>query len=255
MEYLNYMQSQVVYESRLSEQSISLIAGALLNRLYLDQPVPADKLASVTYTKSVPLYLAPDKPIIKMTKRKYVESFRQEGTIRLGTFHEYSKYDHEEIGDNTEGSFLLVGQNDSMTTFFQGGGGFNSYIFCCFTGDPDQNCIERFGYDSYYKIVNPLGFAQALCRGLQAYNYCFSQCVYSNSREKVIVGEASEFYNPRQISNQTMLLVNLSKYFVKPNQYAHQSEYRFIFLMKSVVDEPIIIKCPDAVKFCDFGDS
>jgi hypothetical protein len=168
--------------NNIDQVGIRAMAGALLNRLFLDQPIPYDKFADVVEESQIPLYIVPRRPVIKMTKREYVDAFFRDGTLRLGTFSYYNRFDHEEIGDNTEGSFILVGQHPPTTAFVEISGGFNNYVFCCYSGDADDACIRRFGYDASYRILDVNAFASAIQKRIGAVNYWFSECVYSKDK-------------------------------------------------------------------------
>lgn len=229
--------------------SIQALAGALLNRLSIHKPIPLDKFADVVDESRIPLNIVPERPVIKMAKSEHVEAFFRDGTLRLGTFSYYNEFDHEEIGDRTEGSFILVGQHPPTTAFVEISGGFNYYVFCCYSGDADDACMHRFGYDSSYRIVEVEAFATAIQKRIGAISYRFSECAYS--KDKVIIGKVGSDFDFNVMSARLIDLVNEAKYFVKPVAYSNQSEFRFTWQMPSDVDVPLDIKCPEAIQFCE----
>ncbi len=242
-----FVKSYLVYD-KLEETPIRAIAGALLNNLYIDQEIPSDKYAEIVYEKDIPLNVFPTKPVIKMAKKDHIEAFFRDGTLQLGTFDYYNSFDHEEIGDSAEGSFLLVGCSPSHTAFAEMGGGYNNYVFCCYAGEPDEMGIKRFGYESYFEIVDILGFAKAIQSQIDATKRWYGACAYST--DKVLLGDTPPNFDFNVLSDIQLDLVNMSKYFIKPSTYSHQSEFRFIWQMHSDVEKPLIITCPKAVKFC-----
>ena len=44
-----YITTHLSYPPNLLDEQIRAIAGALINRLYIDQPIPFDKFADITY--------------------------------------------------------------------------------------------------------------------------------------------------------------------------------------------------------------
>lgn len=240
--------SYLVYEELLDDTQIREASGALVHGLPLDQPIPKEKYAETVNEEQIYLNAIPSRPVIKMAKKKDVDSFFLNGTLRLGTFSYYNRFDHEEIGDTTEARFILVGRKPSSTAFTEIAGGFNNYVFCCFSGEVDERCIRRFGYDDSYEIIDVAGFSRAISKKLDATGYCWSECVYS--KDKVIVGRLNESFRFDVLSAHLINLANEAKYFVKPNTYSHQSEFRLLFQVESDVDEPIDLDCPEAVQFC-----
>ncbi|MCB0084965.1 MAG: hypothetical protein KDE47_28690 [Caldilineaceae bacterium] len=247
MNRATYISSYLIYNN-IDLVAIQAVAGALINRLYLDQPIPYDKFASVVDEAQVLLNVVPTKPVIKMAKAEHVDAFFRDGSLRLGTFSYYNKFDHEEIGDRSEGSFILVGQCPPTTAFVEIGGGFDHYVFCCFCGEADQACLQRFDYDSSFQIVDIEGFATAIQKRLGALSYRFAECVYS--RDKVVVGRVERDFDFNRMSARLLDFVNEAKYFVKPDKYSHQSEFRFTWQMPSDVDVPLDFQCPEAVQYC-----
>ncbi|NJN82366.1 MAG: hypothetical protein HC802_08885 [Caldilineaceae bacterium] len=239
--------SYLIYNN-IDSVAIRAVAGALINRLYVDQPIPYDKFASVVDEAQVLLNVVPTKPVIKMAKEEHVDAFFRDGSLRLGTFSYYYTFDHEEIGDHSEGSFILVGHCPPTTAFVEIGGGFDHYVFCCFCGEVDQACLRRFEYDSSFQIVDVEGFAAAIQKRLSALSYRFAECVYS--RDKVVVGRVERDFDFSVMSARLLDLVNEAKYFVKPDKYSHQSEFRLTWQMPSDVDIPLDFQCPEAVQYC-----
>ncbi|OEK01864.1 hypothetical protein BFP97_10205 [Roseivirga sp. 4D4] len=235
-------------ETSISNEKLRSIAGALLNNLYLDQEVPKEKLAELTFESEFQSLLEPQEKLIKMSKKEHIDSFFKDGTLRLGTFKDYQKSENEEIGDKSEGCLLVIGRNSKRTGIAHISSGFNNFVFCCFDGEADQTLVGKFDYDDYFFIDNPNGFAQAIADRLPCPNIYRSRCVYRN--DKVLVGTPPPNFNFYKMSHELRNLVNWGQYFIKPVRFSHQKEYRFIWELDEDIDEPFLMKCPEAVEYC-----
>ena len=51
-------------------------------------------------------------------------------------------------------------------------------------------------------------------------------------RDKALVGKVPEDFNFMTISSKQLDFVNSAKYFLKPNKFSHQNEFRFIWEVK-----------------------
>jgi len=110
-------------------------------------------------------------------------------------------------------------------------------MFCTTLGDIDREVAQNFGYDDGYEILKA------------AQKFSYAECLYSRSR--VIIGKLPEDFILNRIDDSTYsLLVNESKYFLKQKYFKYQQEFRFIWKMSSQVSSPLIINCPEAVKYC-----
>lgn len=242
-----YITSYLRYNG-LDERAIRAISGALIHRLYIDEPIPPEKHAEIVYDTEIALDQIPETRVIKMSRKEHVEKFFDDGTLQLGNFNYFNSFDHEEIGDRSEGTFVLVGRRGDEFGFAEIGGGFHYHAFCAYAGDPDPKCIERFGYDSYFSIDDVDGFSTAILKTLRSNHYHYSSCVYR--KDKVVVGDVSNNFDFNQISDRLLELVSEAKFFVKPRNYSHQSEFRFIWSNVSDLTAPKIIKCPEAIEYC-----
>ena len=234
--------------SGLDERAISAISGALIHNLSINEPIPPEKHAEVVYDFEIPLDQTPETRVAKMWRKEHVENFFHDGTLQLGNFRHFNKLDHEEIGDTSEGSIVIVGRRGDELGFAKISGGFHYHAFCTYSGDPNPDCIKRFGYDSCFFINDVDGFSGAISKTLQSNHYHYSSCVYR--KDKVVIGEVSNNFNFNQISDQLQRLASEAKFFVKHCQYSHQREFRFIWSSEKDLTEPMMIKCPEAIKYC-----
>jgi hypothetical protein len=208
-----------------------------------------ERYATVVKESAVQRMVLPSGPITKMARREHVESFLKDGRLRLGTFTYFNQFDHGEIGDSAEGSFVLAGRSSSKTAICKAAGGYDHYVFCCYNGEPDAVCIERFGYDSAFIIKDPKRFAAAISRALQAQHFEYASCVYSP--HKAIVADVPDDFAFSVISHHLLDLANSAKYYVKPDRYSHQREFRFLWKMPRDVSAPVDLCCPEAAQFCE----
>ncbi len=231
---------------------ISAITGAMINNLMFDEPVPKEKLAEITLEEEFDDLTEPKDQLIKMTKKKFVDSFFENGTIRLGTFRDFAQSENNEIGDKSEGSLIVVGRDSQMTGFARIASGFNNFVFCTYIGKPDPELIQNFEYDDYYIINDPEGFANAIADRLACPTIYRSGCLYRTN--KVLVGTPPPNFDFYSLSAELRNLVNKSQYFIKPLKFKPQREYRFIWELDEDVDDPFVFNCPEAIKYCSRGD-
>jgi len=237
-----------VFEPKLNSEQIIGITSLMHDYNFPNNPNQSINIPIIARESDFENLETPCKKVIKMSKTNYIDNFFKDGSIQLGSFKYYQKFDNPEIGDKTEGWFVLVGENENQTIISVVSGGFNNYMLCCFDGDPDQNIINRFEYDDYFEINYLDGFTKAISNTLNATNYKRSKCFYALS--KIMVGKVNPNFNPNIISADMIHLINNSKYFLKTSNFNHQVEYRFLWTIPSDIDDKKIIKCPEAIKFC-----
>lgn len=243
-----FITEYLLYPPNLQDEHIRALTGALKNGLFLDQPIPYDKFADITYESEFNGLEKPSSSIIKMSKREHVDSFFKYGTLQLGTFEYYRNHENEEVQDKEEGSTILVGSNSQNTAVVTITGGFDHYTFCCFDGQADPEIIKKFDYDSYFKIIDPVGFQQAISKKLNAVFSMKSKCLYKN--DKVLISQVSDNFNFGVLSSHMETLGDISKFYIKNRRFAHQNEYRFTWKVQNDIKKPIIMDFPEAVKFC-----
>jgi hypothetical protein len=234
-----YFLDYIVYEN-ISDETACAIAGALT--------IPRDPFPQIVDETDFTLNVCPTFPIIKMSKSAHIDHFFNDGSLRLGSFKYFNEFDHPEIGDPTEGSFILVGKDRHITAFAQIAGGFNYLAFCCFAGELDQSISKEFNYDSAFEIVDIEGFADAVQSVINSTVYLHGECLYSKNR--IIRGSANGFDFFSTMSNRLLDLVSEAKFFLKPIHLSHQSEFRFLWKMNKDFSGFLDIKVPEAIKYC-----
>ena len=228
--------------SRIPELAGAILAtvGGCNNEL----GAPVDVICS----NEIILNQAPKNSLIKMALADHVDEFFEFGKLSLGCFKYFNTHEHSEVKDEWEGKCLLVGIGDRFTSFTTIHGGFNHYVFCTYDGDPDPECLKDFGYDSHFCINDPVKFANAVQRSLNAHSFDVGKCLYSDY--KVVSAEVKDEQYFCRISAETQKLGGIAKYFVKTDKYSHQCEYRFIWTMNNDIVDRAFIYCPEAVQYC-----
>lgn len=233
----------------LNDAQIREVGGKLKHGLYLDQPIAPGQHIDFISVSTVRVGELPSAPILRMAKKVHVDNFFDHGALRLGSMKLYRGYDHEESGDKEEGKFMLVGRNQRATFFADVGGGFDYFALCMFAGEPDPICRDRFGYDAWFRVIDPLGFAKAISAQIGAELYCYGLCVYCDY--KAIVAELPATYDFSFLSHEILEPFARTQYFIKPSSFAHQHEFRILWKMRGEVELFKDIECPEAVRFCE----
>lgn len=237
------------YHRNMSDLEIQGLCGIYAHNVLQPQDFQPHMLVTPVNEADIHRMEVPKKPIVKMAKKEHVESFFETGTIQLGSYEYYNNFDHGEIGDEKEGEFILIGERDNFTVAVKIADGFDNYLLCTYQGEPDPETLEKFGYDSGFIIIDPVGFANAIQKALGAQRHEFASCVYS--QHKAYRGEIQPGFSPLHIDHRTSEVVSTARHFIKPDQYAHQQEFRFTWKMPHDVREPLLLACPEAVQYCE----
>lgn len=236
------------YPSDMHFIKMRSICGSFLHNLPIDEPAPLELHPNIIGESAVKLMQIPSSPIIKMARKEHVDRFFNHGVLRLGSFKYFNQYDHKEIGDMQEGRTIVIGKSLIRTIIADCAGGFDRYIFCCYTGEPNRQSIQKFGYNDAFIIKDPLKFAEVISEKLSSIKYEYANCVYNPN--KVMLGVIPKDYPNNIISHQLLKIANTAKYFLKPDNYSHQHEFRFTWEMPSVVESFIDLECPEALDYC-----
>lgn len=195
----------------------------------------------------------PEK-VTKHTAAKYVQSFRNEGILKLGTFGEFRESDNPANQDPTEGQQLVWIEQSDLSYYDVGGADESFKIFC--TSLKHAKSRETSGYgDSRYVIEDLQGFLYAVAQQTGMIPLALSRCLYRNSRvlnvrDETTVGCPNPLNPPTNI--QKYAQIGLS--FIKPHGHAEHAEFRFLWHdPEKRIPSSGIVRCPSARDYCSFS--
>lgn len=212
--------------------------------------------------------------LYKFLKQKHALSFMQTGELRIGTLYKYRKCEKygTEIGDQGEGSkrTVCVDSVDSATqvlahpflsNFIRVSPGAEVRIHdALFTTQEESKDLyiysmteslipataQEFGYDSCLVIKQPMSFFSCIDAALRLVTsvengFRVEKCIYISrtqlySLEHGIAPAAEHQAHPA---------------FIKDTRYAYQREVRTIWQPTEAIIQPIILRCPQATKYCE----
>lgn len=235
-------------ERKLSDHELRGLCGALVHDTPFDQSIKPSQFVTPVPERRFKLGVAPQAPIVKLSKKEHVDAFFDTGALQLGSFNYYNGFDHSEIGDPQEGVVTLVAKTPFGIIGGKYGTGYNQSIFCAFVGKADEITMARFGYDSGFIITDPNGFSSAIAEAIGATWHTFGQCVYRT--HKAVLGFPGNEVNRHEISHRTGQIVNAGKHFIKPERYSHQKEFRFLWEMPMDIEDALVVDCTAARRYC-----
>ena len=155
----------------------------------------------------------PNRKIVKMSKRKYIDQFFNKGILQLGTYETFRKSSNTEIGDKDEGLVTLIGQTDGKTAWGRFQSSDNAYIFCTYLGIPEKELLDSFGYDDCFIVNDPQGFLSAISNSLGAISSSYGKCVYCEDR--ALLGEITPEHSFQDLNSLTVEMIGNARHFVK----------------------------------------
>ena len=196
--------------------------------------------------------------------QKWIDEFFDKGNLLISSFKNYKSYKDNQIGDKFEGNSynVLQGANDKFIGTYTMVGQ-NQYCFCTSTVLSDD-LKPIFKRNSVFRIKDALNFMIEITRSLpRVQNVLFGNCIYINERiiqksvpSSVDMEQLKDDEQPNKLNLQKMMAAaapSLTKhrYFLKLIEHQEQSEYRILWTVDRKVEEGIVIKCPEAVRFCE----
>jgi len=120
--------------------------------------------------------------------------------------------------------------------------------------------MENFDCDSYIRINDPTKFSMAISKHIPGFVAGFEgPCLYQSNKiiEKDLgYVDLNKFRNNSGQVDRNMVNSFVSHhmsfypFFLKDTCYAHQLEYRLLWLSNAEINEHIEIKVPEAIQFC-----
>lgn len=202
--------------------------------------------------------------LFRYLPKKYVDSFFNDGSLRLSSFSQFHRHEDEERLDQHEGDTLFVhrtGQNGGQTITAKAMHGLHAYVLCAAMRH-DEALRQSFGCDSYFRVSNSTAFGMEIARSIPNLVASFEgPCLYQVNKiiEKdlgyIEMEKFSVEGNPNQVDDLLLskfINEQLGHYplFLKDRSYAHQCEYRFVWMVKEKIADFLDLKVPNARIYC-----
>ncbi len=196
---------------------------------------------------------------------EYVDSFFGSGALRLSSFKQFATHENEQRLDVREGESLFIHRTshpEPQTLAARAYHGIHAYVLST-SMLFDEDLMHAFECDSYLRILDSTNFGMAIARQIPGLIVAYEgPCQYQV--EKIVeknLGyvDIEQFKDPNgpQGVNEAMLnefiLSRMRHYplFLKHKDYAHQVEYRFVWVVRERLGPYLDLKVPDAVRFCE----
>ena len=163
-------------------------------------------------------------------------------------------------GDKEEGEAFIEGKdNEGNQHLILYDSGLNAYIMST-TTKIDKQVINDFNANCVIKINNPTEFALEVAKKLPfVLGGIEGNCVYDEHRIlsfKKKIDEYRFFKNGKFINDRIGLeefreQTREYELFLKREKYKHQNEYRFVWFTNKAVKDSYLVKCPEAIEFCE----
>lgn len=195
---------------------------------------------------------------------EYVDSFFNDGSLRLSSFAHFAKHPDEKLRDTGEGKGTRFGVGSQATIAVVGGRGGNCYVLCA-TLHNTVAVRKIFKHSTCIAIDNVLGFANAISLKLPYFIggiegpviYQDDTAIYKNIGDMKSEDLLERYKNPDgKTLNMDMLrdmagmTGGVEEHFVKHSDHAQECEYRLLWSSGQSVNSFIDIKVPDAIQFC-----
>jgi hypothetical protein len=194
-----------------------------------------------------------------MIEREYVERFFATGELKISSFKDFRKLKDEERKDD-EGKNVICLRGNNSTAFASLKQGMNAYILCG-SSLKDKSLMKQFKCDAAIQIYNTTDFASIISRHIPGVISGFEGfCYYHDSAIECKVDDVN-IEQFKSNPNNDKLDINLlagymlnaagsAVFFRKAKHFSHQMEYRWVWIVDHPVNESIIVKVPEARRFC-----
>lgn len=191
---------------------------------------------------------------------KWMENFFEKGELLISCFNNFRKYPDEMRGDKDEGKGIIGGINrngDHTAVIYEAG--LNSFIMST-TNKLTDKVKKDFNAQCAIRINNPTLFALEISKKLPFTNNGMEgKCIYVKSRAHFYEKEKREneefqnidFQSDPDANYKVAQLTKGHELYLKLDKYEHQDEYRLIWFSNNILTESVIIKCPEAIEFCE----
>ncbi|MGI8611416.1 MAG: hypothetical protein ACR2KH_03965 [Sphingomicrobium sp.] len=194
--------------------------------------------------------------VYRFLEQQYVDQFFEDGTLLLSSFERFAKHRDEQRKDENEGKGVRTLTGPEFTAVMATGRGHDCYVLCGSTANTDtiRKCFSDA--DGCLAIDNPLQFANLVSSHVPAFAGGFAgHCIYQDKLEIRRHSESASMENlmPQSLEDLQKLADaagGIEELFLKHAQFAGQSEYRMLWRSNLPIQDPLIIKCPEARSAC-----
>jgi len=202
--------------------------------------------------------------LYRYENQEHIDKFFDTGELLISSFHQYSQYKDNQLGDGSEGSSFSTATSQSNDLSFGAVSsvGHQSYCFCTSTV-MDKDLFKTFGRNSVFRIKDPINFILEVERSLTRVREVLQgNCIYLDKRiiSKQVPNftmdtfkhdEHSDSMSMDKMMGAIQAINGPEQYFLKLLNHQKQSEYRILWNTDREVKEPLVITCPEAIKFCE----
>lgn len=199
---------------------------------------------------------------VRYLESKWIDRFFDTGELMLSSFSQFRKHKDEQRRDHYEGASVLDmkfgGQPLSGVAYF----GDDAYVL---SGSmiESNDLMQKLGYDGFFRINDTVRFASAVANVIPSFIFGFEgACIYRDERTVRRGIDGPPLFIPPAEERETETLFSgverrvfeataLEPFFFKSLEYADQGEYRLVWCVSSIREDRLLVKCPDARKFCE----
>jgi hypothetical protein len=192
-----------------------------------------------------------------LSNTEYINNFFEKGEIMLSCFNNFRKNPDEMQGDKDEGH-AIVGEygNGPRNSHLIYDAGLNAFVMST-TGKINDTLINDFNAVGAIKINDPSMFAFEIAKKLPYVDSGVEGfCNYKSSRVEFLKGKEGKILNSLDFSipSSYQIVKEITKgieLFLKLDKYEYQNEYRLIWFSNEEIEDSIIVRCPEAIKYCE----
>lgn len=208
----------------------------------------------------------------------YIQKFFESGELQLTTYSSCKKHESEIRKDELEGKchFELSHGNEGVAGHYLVG--YRSYMLCLSMIE-SKSLMERFSVDGYFLINDLQAFAEAIAKCVPNFESGkIGACTYLEARSiKKSTSLPLNLSNPQAMINALEEANTLKSeapvdaelkrmqntisraidsemgddpYFIKENKFSVEAELRIVWTVPYNVEAPLLVACPEAVRFC-----
>lgn len=225
--------------------------------------------------------------LYKYLKKKYLEQFKEKGTIQIGTIEWFRDVENKKIQDPFEGrtkysihakaepielsveqmnaitndyhisAKLKVAPNNQFSEYLKVPNAFvfsTSRIF-------DENLMKKFDCDACYKITDTKNFAEIIYHEINKLHpllllivnkvfYVKTKEIFITNQNKNVVIRTTPYDKSKSDKIKT---IHIEDYFTKPDTFKQEKEYRFIFVPRNPIGiQTVSLNGPNLIDCVEF---